>query len=183
MRSVVKRSASSTRRILGPTAVTLAALLAAAAPPATAQAPLWDTAANHSGDPAYVQLPYEVVFVATKIIEGGGTCVPTGNYRIGTDVLQATNPSPANSLWVVTRTGVVEKLFPLPVHETITVIHPGTGQPVPLIDTPLGALDKGSVVEPNVSEDGTRVIFGYFHGSTFNLQPGQGGLSRKGADL
>jgi len=154
--------------------------------PAAAQAPQWETAANHSGDPLYVQLPYEVVFVATKIVETTTTCfsntVPLGQYEIGLDVVRATKPSSGNTLWVVTRDGVVEQLFPLPVHETITVIDPD-GNSVPLIDTPLGALDKGSVVEPNVSEDGERVIFTYFHDTTFNINSNQGGMSKKGADL
>ncbi|MCB1036493.1 MAG: hypothetical protein KDD47_21885, partial [Acidobacteria bacterium] len=153
-----------------------------------AQSPQWETAANHPSDPKYVQMPYEVVFVATKIVETTSTqCsaggLPQGGYEIGTDVADATKPSAGNSLWVVTRNGDVKKLFPLPVHETILVTHPETGQQVPLIDTPQGSLDKGSVVEPNVSEDGRRVIFGYFHDATFNVSPGQGSMSKRGADL
>lgn len=157
----------------------------AVAPPAGAQQ--WETAANHSGDPLYVQLPYEVVFVATPIVEttSPGTCsgLPAGQYEIGADVLGATKPSAGNSLWVVNRNGVVKKLFPLPVHEATLVPHPDTGQQVPLIDTPVGMLDKGSVVEPNVSEDGQRIIFGYFHDATFNIVSQQGGMSKRGADL
>lgn len=168
--------------------VMYAAFIASSALPGGSQVPQWETAANHAGDPLYVQMPYEVVFVATKIVETLNPCgsfgtVPLGDYAIGTDVLQATNPSPANSLWVVTRNGAVKKLFPLPIHETTTVINPETGQQVPLIDTPVGMLDKGSVVEPNVSEDGTRVIFGYYHDSTFNIASNQGGMSLRGADL
>jgi len=132
-------------------------------------------------------MPYEVVFVAAKIVEGttncNGSTLPIGLYSIGTDVLEATNPSPGNSLWVVTRNGDVKKLFPLPVHETTLVTNPETGLQVPLIDTPVGLLDKGSVVEPNVSEDGTRVIFAYFHDATFNIPSNQGGMSKRGADL
>lgn len=163
------------------------AIVVATAPPAAAQAPQWETAANHSGDPLYVQLPYEVVFVATPIVEttSPSTCggLPAGQYEIGTDVLGATRPSAGNSLWVVTRNGAVKKLFPLPVHESTLVTHPDTSQQVPLIDTPVGMLDKGSVVEPNVSEDGRRVIFGYFHDATFNIPTNQGALSKRGADL
>ncbi len=154
--------------------------------PAAAQTPQWETAANHGGDPKYVQMPYEVVFVATKVVEGPSTScsgLQQGQYDIGTDVLRATRPSAGNSLWVVTRNGEVKKLFPLPVHETQTATHPDTGQQVSLIDTPLGQLDKGSVVEPNVSEDGKRIIFAYFHDSTFTVPSNQGSLSKKGADL
>lgn len=170
-------------------AVVIAPIALAVAPPAGAQQ--WETAANHAGDPLYVQLPYEVVFVATRIIEATTSCtfnqvpatVPLGQFEIGTDVLGATRPSAGNSLWVVTRNGDVKKLFPLPIHETTLVTNPDTGQPVPLIDTPAGMLDKGSVVEPNVSEDGRRVIFAYFHDTTFNTSSGQGNLSKRGADL
>lgn len=162
---------------------------AAAAPPAGAQVSQWETAANHAGDPLYVQVPYDVVFVATRIVEtptascGGSTPLPQGQYEIGTDVIDATKPSAGSSLWVVTRNGAVKKLFPLPVHETILATNPETGAQVSLIDTPLGMLDKGSVVEPNVSEDGTRVIFSYFHDATFNVPSNQGSLSKRGADL
>ncbi|MEA2604815.1 MAG: hypothetical protein QOF89_5807 [Acidobacteriota bacterium] len=164
------------------------AWIAAPASPAGAQVPNWETAANHAGDPRYVQMPYEVVFVAAKIVETpttgcGSAPVPLGQYDIGTDVLRATRPSAGNSLWVVTRNGNVKKLFPLPIHETTRALNPETGQQGPLIDTPLGMLDKGSVVEPNVSEDGTRVIFAYFHDATFNIPGQEGGMSRHGADL
>ncbi|HEV8580650.1 MAG TPA: hypothetical protein VGX68_16410 [Thermoanaerobaculia bacterium] len=151
-----------------------AALIAAAAAPALSQAPQWETAANHAGDPQYVQLPYEVVFVATRIVETTDPAIcsglPLGQFENGIDVLAATKPSPGNSLWVVTRTGEVKKLFPLPVHQ-------------PLIHTPPGLLDKGSVVEPNVSEDGTRIIFSYFHDATNNIPSNQGSMSKVGADL
>lgn len=168
-----------------------AALLIALTPPLAAQLPTWETAANHPGDPKYVQMPYEVAFVATKVVEtppqiGETSCGPGllfGRYQIGTDVGDATKPSAGNSLWVVTRNGDVKKLFPLPVHETLMVPHPVTGLPVRLINTPLGQLDKGSVVEPNVSEDGRRIIFAYFHDATNNVSAGEGGMSRAGADL
>lgn len=162
-----------------------AAIALTAASPAGAQAPQWETAANHAGDPRYVQLPYEVVFVAIPIVEttSPSTCggLPAGQFEIGTDVLGATKPSAGNSLWVVTCHGNVKKLFPLPVHKVTRATHPDTGQQVPLIDTPMGMLDKGSVVEPNVSEDGTRIIFGYFHDTTFTVPSNQGSLSKRGS--
>jgi hypothetical protein len=161
---------TSKRRFL----IWTALIAAVAAPPARAQAPLWETAANHAGDPQYVALPYEVVFVATRIVETSTPSIcgglPLGQFENGIDVLAATKPSPGNSLWVVTRTGEVKKLFPLPAHQS-------------LIHTPAGMLDKGSVVEPNVSEDGTRIIFSYFHDATNNISSGEGAMSKAGADL
>lgn len=159
----------------------------------TAVAQTWETAANNPSDPKFVQMPYEVVFVSSPIIETG-TCTwtdaggvqhtePRGVYDIGTDVLAATKPSQGNQLWVVTRNGTVKLLFPLPVHLTQTATHPDTGLPVPLIDTPNGMLEVGSVVEPNVSEDGERIIFGYYHDTTFHVGSGQGKLAKQGADL
>jgi len=180
-------------------ALFLAGSLALGAPLAWAQTPQWETAADHPTDPKYISVPYEVVFVASKVTEGTTTCcldldndpdtpcvnttVPVGDYEIGTDVADATKPSAGNSMWVVTRNGEVKKLFPLSVHEDIDVTHPDTGLQVPLIDTPEGFLDRGSVVEPNVSEDGKRVIFSYFHDATFNIASNQGGMSKRGADL
>ncbi len=130
---------------------------------------VWETAANNQGDPEYVQVPYEVVFVATENIYEG-TCTdkdgidrPIGRNKFGTDVLTATTPKKGNMLMVVTRNGAVKKLFPLPVHETQMVTNPETNLQVRLIDTPLGMLDNGSVVEPNVSEDGERITFAYSH--------------------
>ena len=153
----------------------------------------WETAANNPSDPKFVQMPYEVVFVSSPIVETG-TCTwtdtsgmqhiePRGVYDIGTDVLRATRPSKGNQLWVVTRNGAVKLLFPLPVHQGQTAIDPDTGLAVPLIDTPSGMLELGSVVEPNVSEDGQRIIFGYFHDTSFNVGSGQGNLAKQGADL
>ena len=163
--------------------VVLPLILAMTAASATAQQ--WETARNNVGDSQFVALPYEVVFVAAKINEvadpdGEGIY---GDYQIGTDVLSANEPTGGHELWIVTRNGAVKKLFPLQVHETMTVTHPDTGLQVSLIDTPQGFLHKGSVVEPNLSEDGTRVYFGYFHDTTNNIDPGQGGMSKKGSDL
>ncbi len=177
---LVRAPSAATRR-----AAWGALLFVGLALPAGAQ-PQWETAIDHPTDPKYVAMPYEVVFVATKVVESpSAICpgLPEGDYEIGTDVIGATRPSAGNSLWVVTRTGEVKKLFPLPVHESILVTHPGTGQQVPLIDTPVGQLDKGSVVEPNVSEDGQRVTFGYFHDPTLKLDNNFGNLSLRGADL
>ena len=161
--------------------------------PSTSMGQTWETSANNPSDPQFVQVPYEVVFVAAKIVEDA-TCTWTdddevvhteikGNYHIGTDVLAAPRPSPGNHLYVVTRNGTVKKLFPLPVHETLQSTHPDTGLPVPFIDTPTGLLEKGTVVEPNVSEDGKRVIFAYFHDATFVTSSGTGKLPKQGSDL
>lgn len=137
-------------------------------------AQVWETEANHQGDDRYFLPPYPVVFVAANIYEepsGGGL---KGKYHIGTDVLSANNPDRDNHLWIVLPSGAVKKLFPL--HE-----HQQNG----LIDTPTGELDKGSVVEPNVSEDGTKIYFSYFHDTTFesSFSFSLNRLPLKGADL
>lgn len=174
-----------------------ALVAAASAPPeALAAVPAWETWKNNSTDPQFAQLGYEVVFVASKIVESpqtccvkqpGGGCInqtlPRGDYAIGTDVLRATKPSEGNSLWIVTRNGDVKKLFPLPSHENVSITNPYTGQPANLIDTPFGLLDNGSVVEPNVSEDGQRILFSYFHDVLDAIPSNQGGMSKKGADI
>ena len=134
----------------------------------------WETAANHRGDDRYFLPPYPVVFVAARINEepnGGGL---DGKYHIGTDVLSANNPDRDNHLWIILPSGQVKKLFPLDTH-----------QQAGLIDTPAGQLDKGSVVEPNVSEDGTKVYFSYFHDTTFesSFSYSLHRLPLKGADL
>ena len=138
------------------------------------RAQTWETAANHRGDDQYFLPPYPVVFVAARINEepnGGGL---DGKYHIGTDVLSANNPDRDNHLWILLPSGQVKKLFPLNSH-----------QQAGLIDTPSGQLDKGSVVEPNVSEDGTKVYFSYFHDTTFesSFSFGLNRLPLKGADL
>jgi len=71
-------------------------------------------------------------------------------------------------------TSDVKKLFPLdiPEHDAI-------------IDTPQTELWKGSVLEPNVSEDGRRIYFGYVHDTTDETFIGNGihKLPWSGADL
>jgi hypothetical protein len=135
----------------------------------------WETAVAHPGDDTYYLPPYPVVFVAAHITEVPSESGLDGNYHIGTDVLSANNPDRDNHVWVLLPTGQVEKLFPLNVH----------GQTPGLIDTPVGQLDKGSVVEPNVSEDGTKIYFSYFHDTTFesSFSFGLNRLPLKGADL
>ncbi len=168
------------------TALLLIAMVSMIAGPVAAQ--VWETAANNPSDPDFVQVPYEVVFVAAKVVETGtctknGVTRPKGEYEIGTDVIGATNPSKGNLLMVTTRNGLTMQIFPLPIHETLFVTHPDTGLQVRLIDTPAGMLDRGSVLEPNVSEDGKRVIFSYFHDVTFAINSNQGGMAKQGADL
>ncbi|MCI5066051.1 hypothetical protein MRY87_10030 [bacterium] len=97
---------------------------------------------------------YPVAFVATKKrYEPNSRGELIGEYRFGLDVLDANIPSPGNELWITLPGGAVRKLFPRPRHATIAG----------LIDTPNGELERGSVVEPNVSEDGTKLYFSYFH--------------------
>ncbi len=150
-----------------------AALLAGAALAVSTSAQQWETAATQGGDPRFHRPDYPVCFVSNRGQADGATFTPP---RFGLDVIEAGNPAPMGSgggLWCLLPGGVVRKIFPLPVHE-------------PLIDTPPGELWRGAVVEPNVSEDGRRVYFAYFHDATWELNGGGfhgATLSFKGADL
>lgn len=140
-----------------------------AAMPLAAQ--VWDTAATNPGDDAYYQPPYPLVFVAAEIretVQGGGAI--QGSQRIGTDVLFANNPSGGHKLWILLPNGAVKLLFPLQVH-----VNQG------LIDSPATTLVNGSVVEPSVSEDGTKVYFAYFHDADAKASQTYGPIS--GSDL
>lgn len=141
-----------------------------------ASAQVWDTAIDHPGDEAYYLPDYPLVFVAARVVEGPNSLGPgiAGKYHIGTDVLSANNPDRDNHLWIVLPTGAVVKLFPLDAHQTAG-----------LIDTAAGQLDRGSVVEPSVSEDGTRIYFSYFHDVVLETSNSFGlhRLPLKGADL
>jgi len=152
-----------------------------------------DSAINHPNDPSYYLPVYPMIYVTAPIIEqvqASSTCsydhdnsqntpeqsftAPTrvGNYNIGTDVLSANDPSPGNELWILLPNGQSKKLFPLAAHTSI-------------IDTSPSPLTYGSVVEPNISEDGKTVYFSYFHDANLEVNCNEGGycLSRKGADL
>ena len=139
--------------------------------------PEWDTAANHPNDPRYIALDYMVLFVSNEGHNQNGTS--TTAVHLGQDVIASNNPAahgPGGGLWAVLPGGEVVKIFPLPAHE----LDPD------LIDTPLGKLHKGAVVEPNISEDGKSVYFSWFHDQTWRKY--QGGynfqeLSYKGADV
>ena len=149
----------------------LCATLASSAP-----AQVWETAANHPGDDRFHQPDHIVTFVATL---GESDPIDETPAHFGLDVISAANPAeqgPGGGLWALMPDGQVKKLFPLPEHEAV----PG------LIDTPLGQLDKGAVVEPNVSEHGKTLYFAYFHDAAW--EPFGGGwqswrVSYKGADL
>jgi hypothetical protein len=127
-------------------------------------------------DPGESGLPYVIVFVATR---GHADPVTQTPPHFGVDVISASNPAPhgpKGGLYARLPDRRVRKLFPLPVHEQV----PG------LIDTPLGGLERGAVVEPNVSEDGRTVYFAWFHDQTWKRNGGgwqQLELSYKGADL
>ena len=125
------------------------------APPSHSQ--VWETAANHPGDETYYQPPYPIAFVAAHVIEIPNGSGIKGHYHIGTDVLSAINPDQGNHLWILLPNGAVPKPFPVSVHE----------QTPNLIHTPLGQPWKGAVVEPNISEDGRKLCFAYFHDTTF----------------
>ena len=168
------RSAQTTRTswLLSRIALLCAIFVSLTIAPVWAQT--WQTSLNNQGDQRYFLPPYPVVFVAARIVEEPSGSGLDGKYHIGTDVLSANNPDQDNHLWIVLPSGQVKKLFPLPIHEQ-------NG----LIDTPLGQLEKGSVVEPNVSEDGTKIYFSYFHDTTFesSFSYSLHRLPLKGADL
>jgi hypothetical protein len=120
---------------------------------------------------AFHQPDYPLVFVSAPIKEQennyGGL---TGTYQLGTDVLSANNPSGGNELWILLPDGQTKKLFPLEIHIQQQII-----------DTPLGMLNHGSVVEPNLSEDGKTIYFSYFHNA--DDKTSQSRLPKLGADL
>ena len=138
-------------------------------------AQVWQTAANNPGDETYYQPPYPVAFVAATINEIPNGSGVKGHYHIGTDVLSANNPDQGNHLWMLLPNGAVKKLFPLDIHEQT----PG------LINTPQGQLWKSAVVEPNISENGRKLYFAYFHDATFTPISGSelDRISYKGSDL
>ena len=143
-----------------------------------AAAPQWDTSIQNPGDPRYYLPSYPLAFVSADIVEvpdpqPSAPGAVRGDYKIGMDVLSANDPSPGNVLWVfLPQAGAIVRLFPRDVHAAT----PG------LID---GPKDDGSVVEPNLSEDGTRIYFAYFHDCTdaASTPANQGRLPHKGADL
>ncbi len=151
------------------TAAALAGVLGAGA--LAAGAPLaaqtWQTWANSPSNGEFHDPGYPLVFVAAPIAEG------QSSEHHGTDVRSASNPRGGNHLFVLKTDGTVVKLFPLPGHTL--------GAPA-LIDTLPGELAKGTVVEPNVSEDGRKIYFSYFHDSALPRTT-QSGLPRLGADL
>lgn len=126
------------------------------------------TATNNEG----FYLPdYPLIFVSAPIKEAenanGGL---TGSYQLGTDVLSANNPSGGNELWILLPDGQTKKLFPLDIHLQQKII-----------DTPPDMLNHGSVVEPNLSEDGKKIYFSYFHNAEDKTY--QSGLPKLGADI
>ena len=137
----------------------------------TSSAQSFKTTSTSSNEEGFYQPDYPVIFVSTPIIEKensyGGL---TGDYKIGTDVLSANNPNGGNKLWILLPDGQTKLLFPLNIHLEQN-----------LIDTEEGELDSGSVVEPNLSEDGKTVYFTYFHNADDKTY--QSGLPKLGADL
>ena len=129
------------------------------------------TALTASDNDDFYQPNYPLIFVSAPIKEEGNSSGGlTGNYKLGTDVLSANNPSGGNKLWILLPDGQTKLLFPLPIHLEQN-----------LIDTPENMLNSGSVIEPNLSEDGKTVYFSYFHNADDKLS--QSGLPQLGADL
>jgi hypothetical protein len=129
------------------------------------------TTLTASDTEGFYQPNYPLIFVSAPIKEvensSGGL---TGDYKLGTDVLSANNPSGGNKLWILLPDGQTKLLFPLEIHLNQNIIN-----------TPEGMLNNGSVVEPNLSEDGKTVYFTYFHNADDKLS--QSGLPKLGADL
>ncbi len=129
------------------------------------------TTLTASDNEDFYQPNYPLIFVSAPIIETenkyGGV---SGRYKLGTDVLAANNPDGGNQLWMLLPDGQTKLLFPLAIHLKQN-----------LIDTPEGMLNSGSVVEPNLSEDGKTVYFSYFHNADDKSY--QSNLPKLGADL
>lgn len=154
--------------------------------PTRCHAQTFQTSLNNPGNTKYVSLPYGVAFVAsdrTPLTSGPPPVGVVGpDYSIGTDIVRVV-PTAGHHLYYVTPGSTrVVKLFPLPAHSQISG----------LIDTPVGQLERGSLTEPSISEDGKRLYFGYFPdagdgkgnpaGSSVNLGSGLH-YPKKGADL
>ncbi|OUR60596.1 hypothetical protein A9Q74_12700 [Colwellia sp. 39_35_sub15_T18] len=137
----------------------------------TSSAQSFKTTLTASENEAFYQPDYPLIFVSAPIIEvensHGGM---DGTYELGTDILAANNPSGGNKLWILLPDGQTKLLFPLDIHLEQN-----------LIDTPEGMLNNGSVIEPNLSEDGKTVYFSYFHDADDKMP--QSGLPKLGADL
>jgi hypothetical protein len=170
--------------------------VAAGAGPATQPYPTptpgWDTAVVNPGDQNYYLPSYPIAFVRVPVVETtqdmcqvGSSCSPydtsctglrypsatKGAYHVGTDVLSANDPNPGAELWIyVPSTGQVIKLFPRPIHEHSVIDFTAA---------------VGAVVEPNLSEDGTKIYFSFFQDATdaHSTQEYQATLSLAGADL
>src|SRR5262249_45729992 len=128
----------------------LCVLFLTIAAPAVAQTPGWNTWWT---DHTYYKPNYPLAFVVVPRVEvpnddGGGV---HGVYNIGTDVLTANLPSAGAALYLyLPSDGTVVKLFPRAVHQATTP---------PQIDFDPS---YGAVVEPSLSEDGTKIYFSYY---------------------
>lgn len=118
-------------------------------------------------------LPYDLVYVRAPYY--GPDYDPTrpndGN-SVWPDTVRPLIPDPGATLMRLRSNGQRELLFPLPQHRA-------------LLDTPAAKpLSVGSVSDPNVSFDGRRVVFAWYHDLSPEVRNTQrGGLSRAGADL
>ena len=157
--------------------------------------PGWDTKVSKPTNPNFFRPDYPIAFVKAPIVESvqpqmcrtgsypfncttqfttcSGTVIPApryGAYHMGADVNSASNPDVGNELWIyVPDWGQVYKLFPRPIHLTNGLID--------------FSPSVGSVVEPSLSEDGTRIYFSYFHDATAAAGAGNETIPKTGADL
>jgi hypothetical protein len=137
--------------LVGPRGIARAfvcAMVLAIAVPAVAQTPGWNTWWT---DNTYYKPNYPLAFVVVPRDEvpnsHGGV---TGVYNTGADVLTANQPSAGAALYLyLPSDGTVVKLFPRAEHLNHGQID---------FDPSFGA-----VVEPSLSEDGTKIYFSYYH--------------------
>lgn len=118
-------------------------------------------------------LPYDLIYVRAPYFGAGyDPTLPNDGNSVWPDTVRPLTPDPGAMLMLLHSNGQRELLFPLPQHRA-------------LLDTPAGKpLSVGSVSDPNVSFDGRRVVFAWYHDLSPDVRNGQrGGLSRAGADL
>jgi len=118
-------------------------------------------------------LPYDLVYVRAPWFGADyNAALPNAGNSTWPDTVQPLIPDPGAVLMRLRSNGTRELLFPLPEHR-------------PLLDTPAGKpLSAGSVSDPNVSFDGRRVVFAWYHDlSPEARNPQRDGLSRAGADI
>ena len=118
-------------------------------------------------------LPYDLLYVRAPYFGANfNSALPNDGNSTWPDTVQPLIPDPGAVLMRLRSNGAREMLFPRAEHRA-------------LLDTPAAKpLSVGSVSDPNVSFDGLRVVFTWYHDLSPEVRNSQrGGLSRAGADL